>query len=118
MVYTVVDKQIILSTKKNDQQATASFPLKGTVRDSKGEPLIGVNVKVKGAAVGAITDFDGNFLLEVQEGAIIEISYVGYVTQEVKVAGSKLLQIILQEDNHVLNEVVVTALVLNAHKRL
>ena len=110
VVYTVVDKQIILSTKKNDQQATASFPLKGTVRDSKGEPLIGVNVKVKGAAVGAITDFDGNFLLEVQEGAIIEISYVGYVTQEVKVAGSKLLQIILQEDNHVLNEVVVTAL--------
>ncbi|WP_262367875.1 SusC/RagA family TonB-linked outer membrane protein [Bacteroides pyogenes] len=110
VVYTVVDKQIILSTKKNDQQATASFPLKGTVRDSKGEPLIGVNVKVKGAAVGAITDFDGNFSLEVQEGAIVEISYVGYVTQEVKVAGNKPLQIILQEDNHVLNEVVVTAL--------
>lgn len=111
VTYAVVDKQIILSTKKQDTaQQNPTFQLKGTVKDSKGEPLIGVNVKVKGNTVGAITDLDGNFALQVSKGDILEISYVGYASKDVKVADNRELAIILEEDTKVLNEVVVTAL--------
>lgn len=111
IVYTVVDKQIILSTNKLDVVAqNPSFPLKGVVKDVKGEPLIGVNVKVKGAGKGTITDFDGKFILQVVKGNILEISYVGYVSQSIKISDSKALDIVLTEDTKVLNEVVVTAL--------
>lgn len=111
VTYAVVDKQIILSTKKQDAvQQNPTFQLKGTVKDSKGEPLIGVNVKVKGNTVGAITDLDGNFALQVSKGNILEISYVGYASKDVKVADNRELAIILEEDTKVLNEVVVTAL--------
>ena len=111
IVYTVVDKQIILSTNKLDVVAqNPSFPLKGVVKDVKGEPLIGVNVKVKGAGKGTITDFDGKFILQVVKGDILEISYVGYVSQSIKISDSKALDIVLTEDTKVLNEVVVTAL--------
>lgn len=111
IVYTVVDKQIILSTNKLDVVAqNPSFPLKGVVKNVKGEPLIGVNVKVKGAGKGTITDFDGKFILQVVKGDILEISYVGYVSQSIKISDSKALDIVLTEDTKVLNEVVVTAL--------
>lgn len=111
IVYTVVDKQIILSTNKLDVVAqNPSFLLKGVVKDVKGEPLIGVNVKVKGAGKGTITDFDGKFILQVVKGDILEISYVGYVSQSIKISDSKALDIVLTEDTKVLNEVVVTAL--------
>ena len=111
IVYTVVDKQIILSTNKLDVVAqNPSFPLKGVVKDVKGEPLIGVNVKVKGAGKGTITDFDGKFILQVVKGDILEISYVGYVSQSIKISDSKALDIVLTGDTKVLNEVVVTAL--------
>ena len=110
--YSIVDKQIILATKsvsatvKDDN----TVQVKGTVKDANGEPLIGVNVKVKGATVGTITDFDGNFSLQTKKGDVLEISYVGYTVQNVKVTGNEVLNIILQEDNAVLDEVVVTAL--------
>lgn len=111
IVYTVIDKQIILSTNKlNVVSQNPGFQLKGIVKDAKGEPLIGVNVKVKGAGNGTITDFDGKFVLQVAKGDILEISYVGYTPQSIKVSGEKLLDIVLNEDTKVLNEVVVTAL--------
>lgn len=80
------------------------------MKDTKGEPLIGVNVKVKGTTTGAITDFDGNFQIQAKKGAVLEISYIGYASQEVKVADNKSLSIVMTEDTKVLNEVVVTAL--------
>lgn len=110
VTYTVVDKQIILSMKNDATQQEPTIQLKGTVKDSKGEPLIGVNVKVKGAAVGAITDLDGNFTLQVKKGDVLEVSYVGYTSKNVRVADGKSLSITLDEDAQVLNEVVVTAL--------
>ena len=111
ITYTVVDKQIILSTNKlNVTEQDPAIQVKGTVKDTKGEPLIGVNVKVKGTTIGAITDFDGNFVLQAQKGATLEISYIGYATQEVKVVDNRLLSVVMQEDAKVLNEVVVTAL--------
>lgn len=80
------------------------------MKDTKGEPLIGVNVKVKGTTTGAITDFDGNFQIQAKKGAVLEISYIGYASQEVKVTDNKSLSIVMTEDAKVLNEVVVTAL--------
>ena len=54
----------------------------GTVKDAAGEPMIGVNVLVKGTTNGTITDFDGNFLLNANKGDIIIISFIGYRSQE------------------------------------
>ena len=111
ITYTVVDKQIILSTNKlNVTEQEPTIQVKGTVKDTKGEPLIGVNVKVKGTTTGAITDFDGNFQIQAKKGAVLEISYIGYASQEVKVTDNKSLSIVMTEDTKVLNEVVVTAL--------
>ena len=111
ITYTVVDKQIILSTNKlNVTEQDPTIQVKGTVKDTKGEPLIGVNVKVKGTTTGAITDFDGNFQIQAKKGAVLEISYIGYASQEVKVTDNKSLSIVMTEDAKVLNEVVVTAL--------
>lgn len=112
IAYTVVDKQIILSTNKLNvvSQNDNSIQIKGVVKDLHGDPLIGVNVKVKNAPSGTITDIDGNFSLLVRKGDLIEISYVGYTTQTLKITGNQPLSIVLEEDNKVLNEVVVTAL--------
>ena len=108
--YTVIDKQIILSKSDNTNQGGKFIQVKGTVKDSADDPLIGVNVKVKGAAAGTITDIDGNFTLNVKEGDIVEFSYVGYTPKTVKITNNNPLRIVLQEDTKTLNEVVVTAL--------
>lgn len=111
IAYTVVDKQIILSTnKKQETQQNPQIQVKGVVKDGLGELLIGVNVKVKNAGSGTITDLDGRFTLNVNKGDILEVSYVGYATKTVKVTDNQELVIVLEEDSEVLNEVVVTAL--------
>ncbi|MBR5203783.1 MAG: TonB-dependent receptor [Bacteroidaceae bacterium] len=80
---------------------------KGVVKDAAGEAIIGASVVVKGTTNGSITDFDGNFELSgVKNGAILQVSYVGYMTQEVKYTG-QALNVILKEDNMNLEEVVV-----------
>ena len=87
--------------------ALAQNVVKGTVNDEAGEPIIGATVKVKGGNVGAITDFDGNFSVEAASNATLTVSYVGYLTQDVKVAGKNNLTIVLKEDAQMLNDVVV-----------
>lgn len=78
------------------------------MKDSSGEPVIGASVVVKGNnTMGTITDFDGNFMLDVPTKSVLVISYIGYVTQEVPTAGKKSLEIILKEDTKTLDEVVV-----------
>ena len=84
--------------------------VKGTVKDVNGEPLIGVNIVVKGTTVGAITDLDGHFSLKAKAGEVLLISYTGYVSQEVMVRNNQYLNIVLKENLTELNEVVVTAL--------
>lgn len=82
--------------------------VKGTVVDNMGEPVIGASVKVVGTTNGAVTDLDGNFVLtNVPKNATVEISYIGYTTQKVSVAGKSDLKVTLQEDNKALDEVVV-----------
>lgn len=83
-----------------------SAQVTGTVLDaSTAEPIIGANVIEKGTTNGTITDFDGNFVLMAQEGALLEISYMGYKTVEVKATNG--MQIQLGEDTELLDEVVV-----------
>ena len=82
--------------------------IKGTVVDATGETLIGASVKVAGTTNGAVTDIDGNFILNCKPGATLEVSYIGYKTMTVKAANGMKIQ--MQEDGKALNEVVVTAL--------
>ena len=80
----------------------------GNVVDETGLPVIGVNVKVKGTTIGAITDLDGNFTLKgVPQNAVLVVSYVGYKEQEIKVGTQSQLSIKLQEDTELIDEVVV-----------
>lgn len=88
--------------------ALAQQKVTGKVKDSSGEPVIGASVVVKGNnTMGTITDFDGNFMLDVPTKSVLVISYIDYVTQEVPTAGKKSLEIILKEDTKTLDEVVV-----------
>jgi len=106
--YSVLDKSIILSNKKAENLTqTEDKKVNGTVLDSKGEPIIGANVRVKGSTVGTITDLDGLFSLEVPENAVLEISYIGYETQTANVANKTQFSFVLKEDTEVLEDVVV-----------
>lgn len=88
--------------------ALAQQKVTGKVKDSSGEPVIGASVVVKGNnTMGTITDFDGNFMLDVPAKSVLVISYIGYVTQEVPTAGKNSLEIVLKEDTKNLDEVVV-----------
>ena len=89
----------------NSTWAFAQSTVNGVVKDSAGEPLIGVNVIEKGTTNGTVTDVDGKFTLNVAQGKTLLISYIGYKTQEV--AAGRNLNIILAEDNALLDEVVV-----------
>jgi len=87
--------------------ALAQGTVKGTVNDEAGEPIIGATVKVQGTKAGAITDFNGNFTIEAGPNATLNVSYVGYVPQTVKVAGRSDITVVLKEDAQMLNDVVV-----------
>lgn len=79
----------------------------GVVTDGTGETVIGASVLEKGTTNGTITDLDGKFILTVNENAVLQISYVGYTTQEVPVKGKTSFNITLKEDSEMLEEVVV-----------
>ena len=81
--------------------------VKGHVKDANDEPLIGVNVMAVGTNTGVITDIDGNFTIQAPSNGELKVSYIGYKTQNVKVAGKGNLTIVLKEDAEVLDEVVV-----------
>ncbi len=92
------------------KQAKAASEIKkisGIVKDERGEPVIGANVVVKGTTNGTVTDMDGKYTLEVPVGGVLQISYIGYNTQEVKVGSVNVVNISLREDSEALDEVVV-----------
>src|SRR5690625_4054740 len=104
-IRTVPRLPMSLRSKMIDRIA---FTVNGTVTDQDGEPLIGVNIQVKGSSKGTATDFDGRFTLEdVDENAVLVISYVGYQTQEVPIAGKSDLEIVMTSDAELLDEIVV-----------
>ena len=106
--YAMEGKNIMLMSKAKDGEvAQQANKVTGIVKDTNGEPIIGANVIVKGQSTGTITDIDGRFVLDTPKDAILQITYIGYVSQEVKVSGKKELNIILKEDTETLDEVVV-----------
>lgn len=98
----------VIIRKRTDSTSERKTTIKGLIVDTEGIPVIGANVGVKGKnTVGTITDLDGNFSLEVSEGDVLQVSYIGYVDQDIKVGQQKLLSIVLKEDSKMLDEVVV-----------
>ena len=81
--------------------------VRGTVVDASGEPLIGVNVSVKGMTIGIITDMEGRYQLEVPANATLLFSYIGYRSQEIAVGNQLSINITMQEDTQNIDEVVV-----------
>ncbi|HOW32107.1 MAG TPA: SusC/RagA family TonB-linked outer membrane protein, partial [Bacteroidales bacterium] len=81
--------------------------LSGTIADSSGEPLIGASIVEKGTTNGTLTNLNGMFSLQVEENAVIQVSYIGYLAQEINTAGRTSVNITLQEDTRSLEEVVV-----------
>lgn len=81
--------------------------LKGVIVDETDTPLIGATVQVKGTSTGSITDFDGNYTIKANKGAVITFSHIGYKTQEIKFTGQPTVNIKMVPDNQTLDEVVV-----------
>ena len=88
-------------------QQNDTYTLTGTVLDQNGIPVIGANVIEKGTTNGTVTDFDGNFSIQVNKNSVLTVSFIGYVSQEVAVKGGNKLNITLKEDSQALDEVVV-----------
>lgn len=101
--YKINENYIVISP----QQKSTIKKVEGIVKDTSGEPVIGATVMEKGTNNGTITDFDGKFTLQVTEGASLEISYIGFKTQQLIASSGQILPITLKEDTEVLDEVVV-----------
>lgn len=99
--------QLYAASSDNLEAVQQMKKITGTVVDATGEPVIGANVLEKGTGNGVITDLDGKFSFSIKPGAIIEISFIGYVTQNIKVTSQSTLNVILKEDAQSLDEVVV-----------
>lgn len=106
ITYQVNNKAIILnhSVAASPQQTKK---ITGVVKDALGEPVIGANVSAKGTTNGTITDIDGKFSLEVPANAVLAISYIGYIPQEIRVGNTEFFAITLKDDTQTLEEVVV-----------
>ena len=87
--------------------AQSKITVTGNVVDGTGEPIIGASVQEVGTTNGTITDFDGNFKIQVKPSAQIRLSYVGFETQTITVDGKKAINIVLKEDSKLIEEVVV-----------
>lgn len=109
---TVYANSTSYAVESTQQQVHVS----GVVKDSNGEPLPGVNVVVKGTSNGVITDIDGKFQLNAPQDAILVVTYIGYVKQEVRVKGGEL-QIRMVEDSQTLSEVIVTGVAAGTPKQ-
>lgn len=105
--YVVSGNKIIVSPVKKATVSTKEKKVTGKVIDEKGDPVIGATVMEKGTTNGTITDYDGNFTLDVSQNASLEVSYVGYETQTLRAIPGRLLSVTLLEDSEILDEVVV-----------
>ena len=85
----------------------AQTEVKGNIKDVSGEPLIGVSIKEKGTSNGTVSDLDGNFAITTSKSNFLQVSYIGYISQEIKAENGKTLQIVLQENSEILEDVVV-----------
>lgn len=105
--YELEGNYIIIKPQQKTQTSGKKVKVRGVIKDETGEPIIGATVRVKGQSEGTVSDFDGNFTLDVTDGNTLQISYIGYQTQEFAVGKQHHFSIVLEEDKKILNEVVV-----------
>lgn len=107
--YELEGTHIILTTEaiKDLHAQQQAKTVTGTVTDVNGEPIIGANIRIKGTTTGTITDIDGNFSIKAEPQSVIEVSYIGYLTQETVINNQKSIRFLLKEDTKTLDEVVV-----------
>lgn len=105
--YELEGNYIIIKPLQKAQTSGKKVKVRGVIKDETGEPIIGATVRVKGQSEGTVSDFDGNFTLDVTDANTLQISYIGYQTQEFAVGKQHHFSIVLEEDKKILNEVVV-----------
>lgn len=107
--YELEGTHIILTTEaiKDLHAQQQAKTVTGMVTDVSGEPIIGANIRIKGTTTGTITDIDGNFSIKAEPQSVIEVSYIGYLTQETVINNQKSIRFLLKEDTKTLDEVVV-----------
>ena len=113
--YRIIDRQIVFYTEAEKKevnkgplpQQANTVRIQGTVADTKGEAVIGANIVEKGTTNGIITDYDGKFVLTVAQGATIQVSYIGFLAQEIPIGNQTTFSIVLREDLQSIEEVVV-----------
>lgn len=107
--YEIQGKNIILKKKEvnQDKSSKTNQKITGTIFDTNGDPIIGANIIEKGTTNGTITDIDGKFELTVSSNAVLQITYIGFNSQDIVVNGKSNLTITLAEDTETLDEVVV-----------
>lgn len=110
LTYTIEGVNIILSEIKSAANPIVTQKgrnISGTITDVNGEPVIGVNIVEKGTTNGVISDMDGKFTIDTKAGSTLVVSYIGYITQEIKVGNQSSYNIILHTNSEILDEVVV-----------
>lgn len=115
VIYEIGKKHIVLSVRASQSQSAlqSSRKVTGVVKDTSGEPVIGANIILKGVHdIGTVTNIDGNFSLDVpSEGGTLQVSFIGYLSQEIQIGNKNSFNIILKEDTKTLDEVVVVGFV-------
>ncbi len=128
LAYTTIERQVSVyknpnpKTEKSEKVAKIEpeqqkRTITGKVTDTKGEAIIGANIVEQETTNGTVTDRDGFFSLNVEEGAMLHISYIGYLSQDISTAGKRDFNIVLQEDVKTLEEVVVTGFGIEKRKK-
>ena len=108
VTYEIQDKKIIVKKAPAAvRQSGVKEKVTGRVLDANNEPVIGAAIMVQGTTTGTTTDIDGNFSLEAPKGSTLEVSYIGYQTQQVTAQGGRMLVVSMKEDTQLLDEVVV-----------
>lgn len=96
--YSGTQAEMYIEVPGNSAATQQKKQITGTVTDERGEAIIGANVVEKGTINGSVTDVDGHFKLIVEDNAMLQISFIGFLPQEIKVAGKNSFKIVLKED--------------------
>ncbi|MDR2773653.1 MAG: TonB-dependent receptor [Tannerella sp.] len=112
LTFNITNRQIALIPSQQEQEddlqrENAKKRITGIVVDDKGEPVAGANIVEKGGTNGTVTEANGKFSLDVADNTVLQVSYIGYITQEIAVVNQSEFNIILREDNLTLEEIVV-----------
>ena len=108
IILSYLQKQLNKKSEENTETVQQQGKtITGTIVDAQGETIIGANIIERGTSNGTITDFDGKFTLQVGDGAVLRISYIGYLEQEVPTTGKNTINVTLVEDTKTLDELVV-----------